>query len=192
MKKFEISSFLLLFLLIPLIISIIYFTNSGTSFTLHRNDIEPISYFLSNYSHDFEFHFIGNLVMYLFLAVPFYLVENKKKLFYNSLIIFLIVPLVVSLSVFFNSSGSVLGFSGIVCAFAGYLLFDLIFKLRKEIKYLYIVSIIFPLALIIYLPFDSMFNFYGHLFGCISGVLVYFSGKFLRKCSVLYRNSFHK
>ncbi|NMX21828.1 hypothetical protein C5S30_05240 [ANME-1 cluster archaeon GoMg4] len=129
-KKWKKRDYLFYFLFIPSILIFIFFLPSGIKdlFTLKINDPTIISIFFSNYTHENLKHLIDNLFGYLFIIFLLFNIEvNKRFLNFISLLNFILLPIILSLLMIYylpKNSPPVLGFSGIVSAFTGYLLYS--------------------------------------------------------------------
>jgi hypothetical protein len=158
------------------------------SLLLYPNNPTFISIIGSNYLHTTFPHFISNLAFYLLIMVfifSFDLLTNRKMLYVNLPLLFIILPILSSLVnvILFSSLGSNLpgkGFSAIVAGVFGYLAFSTLHFIRDyhDIKFnrkilqlldlfiiinALIISIIYgfflPIILLIVLGIGALFYF---------------------------------
>ncbi len=97
-----------------------------------------ISIFFSNYLHADVEHLIVNVLPYIFLMI--FTLETDKKRFYSiSIVNLLIVPIIASLVVLFLDSGKIEtyeGFSAVLFAFGGYMIYGLCAYLKKSFNFM--------------------------------------------------------
>jgi membrane associated rhomboid family serine protease len=136
LKKYTVSNETLLdififYVLIPLFLSIVFLTPLNNSFALYTAHPTLCTIYFSNFAHAGISHFVNNLIFYL-IIITLILVLHKvmeirtRKEFYSDIVlIYLIVPLIVSLYNIMkypgNNTTAFLGFSGIDSALNGYL-----------------------------------------------------------------------
>lgn len=147
------------FVIIPLILILFYILPSHIKqlFVLDRSNPNPFSLYFSSFVHlDFN-HFISNLLTYFLLIFSILYLETNKKILYTfTALTFLFVPFITSflfLTVVPKELKTSIGFSNIVSAFNGYLLFAVFSFLKKLVKSL---SIYFY-SFMIFLSFFVLF-----------------------------------
>ena len=125
-ERYEYFAF---FVLVPLTLFLIYLIPQEIKesyFILFPENPNLYSTFLNNYAHSDASHLAGNLFTYLVIMFLIFNVEVCRSLFRRmALIIFIILPIVLSLSDIYlskiiHSSLPTLGFSGVVAGWVGY------------------------------------------------------------------------
>jgi len=128
------------FVIVPIIIISIFLLPETIkdSLVLHPSNPTFISVFFSNYVHlEFWNHLLGNLIFYLIVMILIFNIEMDKGRFRKaSLLIFIALPFVNSSFVIFFTPflKNALGFSGIISAFYGYLLFSAYNFIKQNYK----------------------------------------------------------
>ena len=127
--KYKKTSYMIFYFLVPAFLLLIYFLPYSIKQYLILDVSNPtlISIFFSNYTHSEFLHLVSNLIAYFILIFLLFKVEIYKKMFYKiSLLNFIFLPFVVSLSTvyFLPRVPPAQGFSAVVSAFNGYLLYS--------------------------------------------------------------------
>ncbi len=159
MKNLTKEDLTFFFLLLPSILTLFYILPLSLKevFILDRCNPTALSIYFSNFVHTDLNHFLSNLGMYFFLIFSIFIIETKmERLYIFTVLSLLILPFLTSLSFFFSISYRYnLGFSGIVSAFFGYLLYSLFTYLKKIQKclsfsfYIYLITLSALLAIIV-------------------------------------------
>ncbi len=139
LKRWSAKEWLFFFLIVPLILIIIYLLPQSTKdiFILKTQHPTLVSIFFSNYTHSTLDHIENNLVSYLMVMFLIFNINTNKKIFHIiSLLNFIVVPIISSLLTIliilsFSGSTSSQGFSAVVSAFIGYLLYSVYSHLKK-------------------------------------------------------------
>ena len=153
-------SYVLFFILIPSILILVYLLPIKQYFILNPSSPTPISIFFSNYTHSEFSHLINNLISYLIVIFLLFNIEINKKMFLKvSLLNFLLVPALSSLFIiyFLSKVPPVQGFSAVVSAFMGYLLYS-IYTHLKTVYYEKLNNSFLWLLLMINFVIWSIFN----------------------------------
>ncbi len=118
-------------ILIPLFLTTVFITPLNKSFALYTANPTIYTIYFSNFAHAGVSHFTNNLTFYLFLISLILVlhkilkIRTRKEFYYDTVLIYLIVPFVVSAYNIMkypgNDTNAFLGFSGIVSALSGYL-----------------------------------------------------------------------
>ena len=128
LKSWGKIDYAIFFLLVPAVLTFVYILPFGIKDYLVLQPLNPtfLSIFFSNYTHIEFFHFFNNILAYLIIIFLIFNIETDKKLFYKtSLLIFILLPFISSLSIIYLTPtvSPTLGFSAISSAFLGYLLY---------------------------------------------------------------------
>jgi hypothetical protein len=121
--------YLTYFVIIPALMIIIFLLPESikSSMYLYVSNPTITNMFFSNYVHQAIDHISSNLLMYILAMIVIFNLETNKKRFYSiSAIFFIILPFVISYStllLFKGATSPFYGYSGIVAAFLGYLLY---------------------------------------------------------------------
>jgi len=166
------------FVIIPVILVIVFLLSGSLkeSLLLYPNNPTFISMLGSNYLHTDFLHLMSNLILYLVLMVfifTFDALTNRKMLFMNLLLLFILLPLfsslvnVVALS-YLGVFAPCMGFSAIVAGFFGYLSFSTLHYIREYHKVKFERSIFQLLWSIFYINLALISLIYGYYLGVIA------------------------
>ena len=147
-KTWKGKDWILFFIIIPFFMILIYLLPQKSILILNTNNPTVLSIFFSNYVHTTFWHLFSNLSSYLLIMLFLFKTEhNRKRLYFVSIFLFLMLPFILSLLpiVTFPKNKNLLGFSGIVSAFLGYLVFSIYSYLKKnyyaklELNFMYLL-----------------------------------------------------
>lgn len=160
------------FLIIPLVLVIVFLASDIVRgfLLLYPQNPTLISIIGSNYLHTTFLHFMSNLVFYLVLMAfifTFDALTNRKMLFVNLPLLFIVLPIVSSLVnvIVFSYLGSNLpskGFSAVVAGVFGYLAFSTLHFIKGYYEVKFEKSILHLMWLIFYINLLIISLVYGH------------------------------
>lgn len=147
------------FLIIPGILVTIFLFSDSLDQLLSLYVLHPTPYSIigSNYLHTEYFHLISNLILYL-LVMPFIFFfdyrTNRKMLYVNMILLFMILPLVTSLLnimsfTLYEITLPIKGFSAIAAGLFGYIVYSLLHYIREHHKVVFKRSVFQLMWLII-------------------------------------------
>lgn len=174
------------FVIIPLILTVVFLISDSLKevLLLYPNNPTFVSIIGSNYLHTTFPHFISNLIFYLVIMVfifTFDVATNKKMLFVNLPLLFIVLPIVSSVVnvIIFSDLGVSApsnGFSAIVAGVFGYLAFSTSHFIREYYGIKFDRSIIQLMWLILYINLLIVSLIYGYYLAVVVlSVLVLFS-----------------
>ena len=137
LKLWKKKDYFIFLILIPAVLLLTYLLpeNIQNYLTLHVSAPSLFSIFFSNYVHVDLLHFLGNLLSYLIVIFLLFNLETNKNIFYkSSFLIFIILPFISSFLVIRYLPSALppsLGFSAIVAAFMGYLVYSAFAYIKK-------------------------------------------------------------
>lgn len=128
------------FILIPFILTIIcisvqFFPKLKDILILQPLNPTPISIFFSSYTHLTFGHLLNNLENYIVIIFLILILETDRKIFFiNMLLIFFMLPILISLYIIYYEPNSLpgSGFSGILSGLMGYFPYSVYRYLKKE------------------------------------------------------------
>lgn len=137
LKRWQKQDYFIFLIFLPAILILFYFLPGAIKslFILNTKNPTFLSIFFSNYIHTDFSHLLNNLVGYLLIIFLLFNVETNRKMLYKiSLSNFIILPFIISLSTiyFLPQLQTSQGFSAIVLAFTGYLLFSIFLYLKDN------------------------------------------------------------
>ena len=130
------SDFAFFFLFIPALLTLMYLLplNLKNDLILHTSNPNILSIFFSNYMHSNLTHIFENLLSYLLVMfILFNLETNKKRFYRTSGLIFILLPFISSWAAmqYIDLPGGTQGFSALVSAFCGYLIYSVYCYLKQ-------------------------------------------------------------
>lgn len=151
--------FIFYFLIIPGLLVTIFLFSDSLDQLLSLYVLHPTLYSIigSNYLHTDFFHLISNILLYL-LVMPFIFFfdyrTNKKMLYVNMILLFMMLPLVTSLLNIMSFSLyeitlPIKGFSAIAAGIVGYIAYSLLHYIREHHKVVFKRSVFQLMWLII-------------------------------------------
>ncbi|EMR74731.1 hypothetical protein MBGDF03_01005 [Thermoplasmatales archaeon SCGC AB-540-F20] len=173
LKNFDIwFAGIIYFVIIPLILTIVFLLSDSLKDLLSLYPSNPtfLSILGSNYLHTTFPHFISNLIFYL-VAMTFIFVfdklTNRKMLFVNLLLLFIILPIVSSLLNIvilsdFATNMSHKGFSAIVAGVFGYLTYSTLHFITNYYEVKFEKGILQLMWLILYVNLAIISLVYGY------------------------------
>ena len=151
------------------------------SLSLYPDAPTVLSMLGSHFLHTDLFHLLSNLILYLMLLVfvfSFDALTNPRMLFVNMLLLFVVLPLVVSTAnilglPFIGVNASCFGFSAVVAGLFGYLAFSLLQYIRVYHAVRFERSVFQLLWFILYVNLALISLIYGYYLGAVLlGVLL--------------------
>jgi hypothetical protein len=141
LAKWHKTEWVFYFLIIPTALYLVYLLPDALkqSLVLNPKQPTPISIFANHYIHDSLDHLTSNLVGYLLSVGLIFNIETSKTRFHRVTVFFLIgLPIITSLIlvIFFPFNVSMFGFSAIVSALIGYIVYATYAYLQKRYAYI--------------------------------------------------------
>jgi hypothetical protein len=138
-KKWGKKDYGFFFILIPSIILLIYYLPQAIKqhFILNNSNPTIVGIFFSNYTHSEFSHLTGNLLAYFVVMFLLFNIEKNKRMFYTlSAASFILLPFISNILLVYLVPQLMQsqGFSAIVSAFAGYLLYS-VYTYTKQSHY---------------------------------------------------------
>lgn len=187
--KFNLKEFLYISIL-PLIITLVYlfFRNNKHILAYNRSNFKFWQIYTKDFINDSFTHYLGNLIVILFVSVIVFLLLSKIKkeelTKYYLLLIALIMPWATQIAYFYSidmgsNSGYFLGSSGIAAALVG-LIISLFFlkEIRSGININIIFILLFFLSLILLGVLfadknsEVTINYHAHISGIVTGFVI--------------------
>jgi hypothetical protein len=171
------------FVVVPLVLVIVFLFSDllKESLVLYPNAPTVLSLLGSNFFHTDLSHLLSNLVLYVVLMVcvfSFDALTNPKMLYVNMLLLFVVLPLVVSIAnvvgfFFIDVNLACYGFSAVVAGLFGYLAFSLLHYIKEYHMVRFERSIFQLLWFILYINLALISLIYGYYLGAVVlGVLI--------------------
>ncbi len=134
--EWKAKDYLLFFIAIPIFIILLYIlpTSVKNFLILDMKNITPLNIFFSNYIHTAFEHISSNLIAYfIVMFFLFYLETDKKMFYYMMFLMFIALPILLSLiSIhFIPNLPPELGFSGIASGLLGYFIYVVYGYMKK-------------------------------------------------------------
>lgn len=185
---------ILMYIGVPLALLFVYLLPFGIKtqfFTLHLDHPMILTLLTSAFNHDLYSHFAANVFYYAIVLSAILVIEtNLRRFQYMALVMFTAVPILSSVAtiVYFAGSGfgQMLGFSGIVSGFLGYLIYLIIEKMYQvtpitkphalftwaSISILIVFSAALSIGAVSLYQVGHLSNGGGHLVGYLAGLVL--------------------
>jgi hypothetical protein len=129
----------LLVVVVPVVLSLLFLLPDSTKdqLILHKDSPQALTLYTSNFIHLDAAHLFGNVIFYIVLVIPVYILnlraEQIRKFYLMMLLFFTLLPvLILVLDLRLLPTGTSLGFSGIVAAFLGFLPYSAFSYFKKS------------------------------------------------------------